>query len=429
MQVKVEKTEPCKARVSLTVPPEEFAQEVRRLLVEVGRGTRLKGFRPGKVPPDVIERLHGREVRREARQRLVQRAYKQAVDEHELRPLAQPRVEIGEEDLAPGNPFSLEFDLALRPDVELSDYTGLEIESAIVPVSDAEVEAAIEQIRKNQARTEPAGEQGLPEDGMALSKVELLFEGAVVFTREALRLGPQTAVPGVAPQAFKEALTGKRNGEVAEVPLVFPSDFEVEAARGRDGTCRVTVLEAHRIVEPTREELMQQLELSDEAALRERVREKLEEANVAQEHQRVESELLGRVIEAHELDLPSGLVEQQVGQRLEQLRGELRSQGVAADQIEPEVAKQEPEVRRAAERSAKAYFLIEEIARAEKLEVTEAELRAELRSIAERNRASFDEVANYYREQKLLPQLGMEILERKVRTFLREQASLRSPAT
>jgi len=428
VQVQVEKTAPCKAHVSFTVPPEEFAQEVRGLLAEVGRGTRLKGFRPGKIPLDVLERLHGKQARQEARQRFVQRAYELAVKEHELKPFAHPRIDLGQEDPPAGTDFGLEFDVTLRPDIELADYKGLEIESAITPVTDEEVEAALEQVRRNQARPEPAGEEGLPADGMALCKVELLHEDEGVFTRDGLRLGPRTAVPGVAPEAFEQALTGATDGAVVEVPVVFPSDFEVEAARGRDGACRVTVQQAFRVVEPTREELIQQLDVADEAGLLGRVREKLEEANVTQEHQRVESELLGRLIDAHEMDLPEGLLEQQVEQRLEQLRGELRSQGVAEDGLEAEVAKQEPEVRKAAERSTKALFLIEAIAEAEGLQVGQDELRQELAAIAQRNQASVEEVASYYREQNLFGQLGMEILERKVRNFLRESAELKSPA-
>ena len=91
------------------------------------------------------------------------------------------------------------------------------------------------------------------------------------------------------------------------------------------------------------------------------------------------------------------------------------------------MASHEAEARSGAERSTKAYFLIEAIAEAEKLQVGEAEVREELKSIAQRNRSSLEEVAKYYQEQQLFPQLAMEILERKVRTLLRESAQLKSP--
>lgn len=427
VQVQVEKSQPCVARVSFTVPADEFQTELRAILTQAGRQARVKGFRPGKVPAAVLERLHGSEARREARQRFVQKAYDQAMAEHELRPLAHPRVDIESESAVDAD-FALEFEVQLRPKIALGTYKGLALESALEPVTDAEVEAAIEQVRNNQARPEPAGAGGLPEDGMALCKVELVHAGQVVFTREGLRLGPQTAVPGVEAEAFKAALTGAVDGATVEVPVSFPADFEVEAARGTTGTCRLTVTQAFRIIVPTRAELPALLDLADDAALLARVREKLDEANAQHEQQRVETELLGRVIEAHTFELPEAMVAEQTRARLEQTRNELRGQGASDAEVDAHVAAHEAEAKSGAERTSKAYFLIEAIGEAEQLKVGEAELRDELKSIAARNRSSFDEVARYYQEQNLFGQLAMEILERKVRTLLRESADLKSPA-
>lgn len=427
MQVQVEKTKACVARVSVNVPADEFQAELRAILTQAGRQSRVKGFRPGKVPPAVVERLHGHEARRETRQRFVQKAFDRAMKEHELRPLAHPRVDL-EGEVAPGQEFALEFEVLLRPRIELSTYKGLSIESSLEPVSDAEVEAAIEQVRRNQARPEPAGEGGLPEDGMALCKVELVHAGEVVFTRDGLRLGPQTAVPGVEPEAFKAALTGARDGAVVEVPVSFPADFEVEAARGTTGTCRIAVSQAFRVVVPAREELPALLDLADDAALVARVREKLDEANRQHEDQRIETALLDRVIEAHDFELPETMVAEQTRARLEQTRNELRGQGQSDEAIEAHVAAHEAEARKGAERTTKAYFLIEAIGEAESIRIGEAELREELKAIAARNRSSFDEVARYYQEQNLFGQLAMEILERRVRALLRATADLKSPA-
>ncbi len=428
MQVKVEKTGPCKARVSFTVPADEFAAQVRRMLQTAGSRARMKGFRPGHVPAEVIARLHGKEVRREARQHFVQAAYERALGEHELRPLSHPRVDLEAGDPPAGEGFSLDFELTLRPELALSGYKGLEIESARVPVGEQDVEEAIEALRRSQAYPEPAAEQGLTADGMALCKVELLDAGQTVWTREGLRLGVRTPLPGVDPQAFEAALLGRQDGETVELPLRFPDDFEVEAARGRAGTCRLTVTQAFRIVQPSRSELPLLLEVEGEAALVARVRERLELESVAREQARIEGELLGRVIDAHALELPAGMVEEQARRRLEELRGELAAQGLRDAELETELAKHAQGAHSAAERSAKAFFLIEAIAEAETLQVGEAELRSELEAIARRNRASIEEVMRYYREQELVPQLTLEMLERKVRTFLRQNASLKSPA-
>jgi trigger factor len=427
VNVQVERTEPCKAKIRFNVPAEEFEGEVRRMLTDLGRRSNMKGFRPGRVPPAVVERLHGKEVRREARVAFVQKAYDQAVGENDLRPFSHPRIDLGEQEPLTGADFQHEFEVTLRPEFELGEYKGLEVESALTPVSDEEVEAAIEQVRRNQAHPEPAGEEGLPEDGMALCKVDLLHADEIVFSREGLRLGPQTAVPGVDPQAFSQALVGAVDGAVVEVPLVFPDDFEREDVRGQEGVCRIVVQQAFRIVLPSREELLKLLDLEDDAALLAKVREKLEEANREQEDRRIEGELIERVIDAHDFELPAGMVEEQTKARLQQARRELEQSGLEGEQLEQQVTAQEGPSQAAAVKSGKAYFLVERIAEVEKLLVDEAELRSELQAIAQRNKAAFDEVASYYREQKLFPQLAMEIMERKVRAFLRENAAVRAP--
>jgi trigger factor len=425
VQVTVERTQSCQARVSFTVPASEFEHEFQKALREFGQKVRMKGFRPGKVPPEVVKKMQGPQLRHDVAVRFVQKAYEQAVTENKLRPFQHPRLDIG--DVLVDADFTRQFELNLRPEFELGQYKELEIESVLPPILDEEVEAAIEQARKNQAHPEPAGAEGLPEDGMALAKVELLHDGKVVWSRDGLRLSPQATVPGVEPEVLKNSLVGKHDGEVAQCPIHFPDDFEGEVARGKDGVCQITVNQAYRILLPSREELMKMIGAADEAELVKRAHEGLEKANVELENQRVEKELLDRVIDAHEMELPPGMVEDQTKARLAQARKELEERGLSGERLDAEVAKQEQAASEAAVKGAKAYFLIERIAEAEKVQVSENEMVAELRGIAQRNRTSFEEVRDFYQQQNLLSQLAMEILERKIRAFLRAQAKLVAP--
>jgi trigger factor len=426
VEVTVERVKACQAKFSFTVPAEEFAQEVHKALRELGRRLRMKGFRPGHVPPEVVERVQGKDVRAEVAFRFVQKAYQQAVEEQKLRPLAHPRIELGE--VLAGADLSRSFELELRPDFDLGTYRGLEVESQVPPVLDEEIEAAIEQARRNQARPEPAGESGLPEDGMALAKVQLSYEGEVVWERDGLRLSPQAPLPGVEAEAYRAALTGKLDGQSVELPVRFPPDFEHEAARNQEGTCRIEIKTAFRILVPSRAELMKSIGVATEEELLAKAREGLEQANARIEAERVESELLERVLEAHEMELPQQMVEQQHAARLAAMREELAGRGASPEELEAELSRRDEEARRAALKSAKAYFVIERIAEAEKLAVSEQEMLEELKTIAQRNRSSFEEVRDFYKEQNLFGQLAMEILERKVRRFLRENAELVAPA-
>ncbi|MCC7011547.1 MAG: trigger factor [Planctomycetes bacterium] len=425
MQITVERPQPCQAKVSFTVPSAEFETEFQKALKEVGRRVKMKGFRPGHVPADVVARFQGKELRQEVAMRFINEAYKRAIDENQLRPLNNPNVNVG--DVLAGVDFSHTFEFSLRPEFALGSYKALEIESALPPIQDEEVNAAIEQAQKNQAHPEPAGDDGLPADGMALCKVELVFEGQVVWQRDGLRLAPTTALPGVDAEAFKTAMVGKKDGEYAEVALHFPADFEKEEARDKDGTARVEIKNAFKVVVPSREELMKIIGVESEAELLKRATDGLEQANRQIEDQRIETELLERLIASHAMELPALMVEEQLKGRQAMIRSELEQQGITGAAADQQLAARDGEAREAALKGAKAYFLIERIAEAEKLQVQEAEMVGELRAIAKRNRTSFEEVRDFYQKQNLFPQLAMEILERKVRRFLRESAKLVAP--
>ena len=417
MEVTVEKTEACKARISFSVEPEEFEQEVQNLLRMMGSQTRMKGFRPGKVPAAVVEKTHGKAAREEAKTRFLQRAYEQAVTEHELRPLAHPHVHVDQVEVLAGAVFSHDFEVSLRPEFELGEYKGVPYETQLPQITDEEVQGAIDQACQQNARPEPVDEEGLPEDGMALCKVTLLNGDETVFEREGLRLGPNMPLPGLDPEAFKEALVGSSEGSEIELDITFPDDFEKEELRGKQGSCQIQVSQAFKIVIPTRDELIENIEgVEDEDGLVAKARESLEEARAAEERRQQESEVLGRVIDAHEIELPESMVEDQVAGRLQSLREELAGQGLDEAQIE--------EMGRQAIRGAKAYFLVEAIAEKEGLKVTGEELEAEFQTIAERNQTEMAEVKKYYQEQNLVSQLVLEIVERKVRSFLWEQGQL-----
>jgi trigger factor len=425
MDVHVDKTGPCLARISLTVPSEELEKEVQRALRNVGQRTRMKGFRPGKVPVKILEKSFGKQVRRDAVQSFVRQAYEKAVRDEELRPAAHPRIDDENMEVLVGSDLRLEFDLMLRPDVELGDTTGLEAHVPRIEVGDEELDAALEDVRRRQSRPESAGDDaGLEEDGMAVGKLELVLGEAVIEEREGMRLSPQHPPPGVEAEPYRDALVGATKGSTVEFPIAYPDDFHVEEARGRQGTCRLTLTEVFRLVGPTDEELYKMFDAEDEASMREKARERLLEARSEQRDQAVESQLLDQLLSTHPFDVPKPLVEQQVAARLERLEQDLLAQGVDPEQAKAQVEAESDRAYEASSRSLQALYLVEAIGQKEGLQITDEDLLAELKDIARRNGASVDDVRKYYREQNLFPQLATELLEKKVRTFLRENANL-----
>lgn len=285
------------------------------------------------------------------------------------------------------------------------------------------------EIRRSHSRAEPAGDEPLAPEGLAVATLDFFRPGAAesCLSRAGLRIQPRTLTPpaGVDPDAFEKTLVGARAGEQRTLELVFPESFPVEAARGERGTLRFTVQEVLRIVPPTDEELFEAFGAGDEASLRVAVLERMRRAKQEGEEQRIEGELLERLIQAHPLAIPAQLVDDQVEAHQAELVEKLLEQGLPEEEARTRAGGERERSRAGAEKALRAIYLIEEIARAKELRVTQEDIAAELSDIATRNGTRPEEVAAYYKEQGLLRQLGLEMLERKVRRYLRASAAIR----
>ena len=431
MEVTVATPAACLAKISLSVPKEEFDNEVTRNLHRVRKTTRMKGFRPGKTPLSAIEKAYGPSVREETKQHFVRLAFQRAVETEELKPFGDPRitkedleaVEFGEQ-----GDFAFEFETVLRPTFELGEYKGLSIESAPPSVGDEDVENALEEFKQRQSRPEPAGDDGLQETGLAVCKVKLVHENEVVLERDGWRLSLDTPLPGVDEDGWKETMTGAVEGATVEFTITLPEELEKEDARGQEGTCQVELSQVFRLIPPSDDEVQKILGAEDQDGVLAKAREQLEAAAVDQENARIEGELFDRLLEGHRFELPESMVADQVSARLAELRQTLESQeGISPEDVESGVREGEAEARQAADKSVRAFFVLEAIAQKESLLVTDEEMLAEFRRIAERNQASVEEVTKFYRENNQIQQLAIEVLERKVRAFLRAEAEVVTP--
>jgi trigger factor len=377
----------------------------------------------------VIERQFGKQIRQQAIEHFVRQAFEQAVKENELKVVGFQRLDFEKVAVLEGADFVHELEVSLRPEIALGEYKGLEVQSELEPVMEPEVESAIANLRAQQSRPDPAGDEGLPKDGVAVAKVEWLSgTGEVVLSRD-VRVSPQSPTPGVEAAAFEAALSGARDGEVRDVAMTFPADAGLPAELvGQPGTTRVHVQQAYRLVPPTDEDLWKLAQVEDQKGFEELVRRRLAEAKADRENQRVETVLVERLVGAHAFDLPAPMLEEQTRARLAQERRNLEAAGVPADQVDAQLEPHKDRARASAERGLRALFLVQAIAEKEQLLVGREDMQKELSAIAERNQASLDEVTEYYRKNNLFDQMAIEILERKVRRFLRESARITEPA-
>ncbi len=430
MEVTCNNTGPCEARISFSIPRDDFNKALEQALTESGRNVRMKGFRAGKVPRSFLEKQFGADARKQVVEHFSQQAFRQAIEEHDLKPVGRQTIELDGVDFEAPEGLEHEFDVSLRPTIDMTDYKGIEVESELSPVLDEELDEALNDLRRQQATPKPVGDEGLPSDGVAVLTLRWEREGESVFEREGLRMSPEAAPPGVEADAFKDALTGTQVDDERELPFTIPEDFpEVdEEHRGQEAACHIKITEAFEMIPASDEDLAKMLESDDFDAARDVARKQMQEAREQQETQRQETLLLQQVLAAHDFELPSSMVEEQVSGRVQQLTMQLTQQGLESEELEAEVTKQTESIRSEVQQGTKALFLVSELAEREGLEVTQEDISGELAQIAQRNQASMEEVVKYYRENRLLDQVAIELIERKVRKFLRENANIQEPS-
>jgi len=427
VQVTVDKTGPCEAKVSLSVPRADFDREYQAALKSSGKNVRMKGFRPGKVPAKILEKELGPQVRQHAIEHFMTQAFDRAVEENELKPVGHERVDVSEIDLPEGKDLELSFSVSLRPQIELGDYKGLEVTNELEPVVEEELKEAIDDLRLQHSTPGPVDDEGIPEDGQALCKLTWVVNGEAILEREGMRMAPLATPPGVDGEAFKAEMVGAQAGHAFELPLTVPEEFDNEELRGKTGTCSVEITEAFRMLPPPDEEIWKLIGAEDAESFDRMARERMEQAKQHQENVRQETALLEALIESHDFELPQRMIDSQLETRQAQLRQQLAQQGFPEEQQEKGVADRQEELETATLRGVRALFLVSEIAEKESIRVEEADMAAELQAIAQQHGAAYEQVVEHYRKQNLFQQLQIELLERKVRAFLRENAKTTEP--
>jgi trigger factor len=419
-----------KAQVKVTIAPDELERARGQEFAALSQRVSLKGFRPGKTPRAMLEKSFGGEVEKKVIEHFLNHAYEKAVADGKLRPAAFPRLSLENNLPKKGETWSFDFEVVLRPEVKLGQIDGLQIDSQKIEVTDAELERTVVEIRRSNSRAEPAGEEPLAADGLLVATVDFFRPGSdeVCLTRTGVRLSPKTPPQGVDHATFEETLVGARVGEQRSFEMEFPPAFPVEAARGEKGRVRLTLQDVLRVVPPSDDDVFKAFGATDEASLLAAVRVRMLQAKEEQEQQRIETELIERLIDSHPMQLPAQLVDDQVEAHQAELVEKLKEQGLAEEEAKKRAEGERERSRGQAEKALKAVYLIEEIARTKELRVTQEDVTGEISAIAERNGTPVTEVAKYYRDEGLLRQLGLELLERKVRRYLRASAAIQAPA-
>ncbi len=306
MQVTETSAEGLKREFTITVPAGDLEAEITRRLDELGRQIRLPGFRPGKVPMQILRRRFGPSVRGEVLQSTLQTSSTEAISERNLRPALPPKVDIvsAEE----GADFEYKMAIELLPEIPEPSFADLGIERLVVEAPDEEVDRAIERIAEQQRKSEVV--EGQAESGDILvvdiegKMGDREIPGASGKDRQIV-LGTGGSLPG-----FEDQLIGVAAGEHRVVSIIFPEDYAAEELAGKEGVFEVDVKEVRRRLPiAIDDELGKAVGLENLAELREELRQQLQRDYDAASRLRLKRSLLDELAEAYDFAVPPGMVE------------------------------------------------------------------------------------------------------------------------
>ncbi|MDW8058538.1 MAG: trigger factor [Thermomicrobium sp.] len=421
MKVTVERLPQSTVRLDIAADPEEFEEAFERAFRRIAQRVQVPGFRPGRAPRALVERRVGREaIVAEAQRELMDRLYREALQQHELVPVSDPVVEIYQDE-----PLAFRVEVQVYPHAELDGYREIRVEPREVTVTDAEIDEVIKQLRRNQAVWRAPAEPRRPQDGDQVVVDIEASEGDQPY-QEPLRnatfvLGESNLFADI-DQAIRSLLPG----EEAEFDIAFPEDDERVSPELRGKTLHYRV-KLHEVKERELPELddafAQSLGADSLADLRERIRRDLLRQKAQAARAEVLQTAVERLVEIAALEIPPALVERQVRADIERLRERLRQQGTSLEEYLRFQGKTldefAEELRPEAEVRLRRYFVLEAFAEAEGIQVSEEELEAEIERLAMASGRP-DEYRAFYNVPSIRSYLADELHERKVSERLLE---------
>lgn len=425
MDFKVDALGPCRKKVAVTIPSERVRAEYDRQYGEINRQVALPGFRKGHTPRKLLEKRFARHLSDDVKEALVRQALEALTRDKQVEPLRPPSIDVARLEVDPGRPLAFEFELLTRPEFATPAWKGLEMKVAPVSVSDAEIDAGIDAMRRRESRLEPAGEDAVvgDEDVLVVDWTATAGEAVVAQDQGAYFPLGRGMLGGFPAAELETALRGRRAGATASAKVqAFPDDPR-EAVKGKEVTLSATLKEVRRFVLPALDaEWLKRHDFDDVAELRADARRQIQRGKTRERDAQAEERLVEQVVAAAKIDLPDEILSAEVDGWAARRRQELAEEGVAEDELEGRVAADRPAARRELEGELKRFFVLDRIAREEGIAVGEQELGQALQEIAQSYGRPIEEVVEAFRYGGRLDELRGRIRQRKVREAIRRAA-------
>jgi trigger factor len=425
MKIDVDTLSPVQRRIRVELPADTVAEEFLRVYENLSRRARIRGFRPGKVPRSVLQRFYGDEVKSEVLSRLIEHSLSEVVRDQQLQVVSRPEIDAN--DLEEGKAFVFSAVVEVKPEIQVKNYAGLEVEKMKLSVDEAQVEMALRRLQEEHAQLEPVEDRDVVEGG---DFVILDFSGSL--DGKPFPGGRQEAYPleigtGKALPEFEQALIGLKRGHEHTISVPYPEGYFNRELAGRTVGFSVTVQSIKKKVLPLLDDefAKDHGEASTLDELKDKIRVRLESEVREIQTADLKERLLDRIIEANSLEVPPAMVDRQVQYLVERRQARLSAQGLpsSAEVFSREQLRKDLE--RQAQRQVQATLLVEKIAEIENIKTSDEEVRLRIERIATAAGGRGAAVREIYRESPALEDLRLQMIFDKTLEFLLGRAKIK----
>ena len=416
MSLQVEKMEKNMAKLTIEVAAEDLEKAMQNAYQKAKGRISIPGFRKGKAPRKMIEQMYGKGVFLEdAVNALIPEHYSKALAECELEIVSQPTIDITQAE--PGKAFIFTAEVAVKPEVTLGDYKGVEVPKTEITVTDEDVEAELKKEQEKNSRT-------------ISDIVTIDFEGSVdgvpfdggQATEYPLTLGSNTFIPG-----FEEQLVGAKVGDDVDVKVTFPEEYQAKELAGKEAIfkCAVKKIEAKELPELDDDFAKDVSEFDTLAEYKEHVKTNLEDKKADEAKRAKEDAAVDKAIENAQMDIPEAMLMTQCRQMLDDFSRRMQSQGLSMDQYFQFTGmtadKMMEDMKPQALKRIQTRLVLEKVAEVENIQPTEEEVNEEISKMAEAYKMEADKLKELLGEREL-EQMKKDMAVQKAVTVIADAA-------
>jgi trigger factor len=423
MQVTEVANEGLKRAYTVVVPASSIALQKDKRLKEIGKDAKLPGFRPGKVPPKVLQARYGQAVMGEVLEASVQEASDKVVSDNNLRPALQPKIELV--NFAEGADLEFRMDVEILPEIPMPDFAGISLTRLKAAPGEEDITKALENITRRQASMEETEARAAAKGEVLVCDFVGRIDGVEFQGGAASDMPIEVAGPGFIP-GFTEQLEGMAPGEERLVKVSFPAEYGSAELAGKDAEFTVTAKALKIYAKPALDdELAKKLGLESMEKLREAITESLQREYDSLSRMAIKRKLLDALAERASFTVPEGMVDNEFAQIWQRVEADMKAGKLDGEDAGKDEATLKAEYRAIAERRIRLGLLLSEIGKTNNIQVSREELGQAMRAEVQRYPGQEKQVYDFFQKNpQAIENLRSPIFEEKVVDFMLELAKV-----